>query len=105
MPVRAQEAWLLFDEPAIRRAAGNPRSQIPLDLPALSQIEEIADPKGRLLELLRIASGETGRRRRRFRERAAIHRVAELIEDFIPLRELSAFRAFERDLTEVISIL
>lgn len=33
IPVRMQEAWLLFDEPAIRYAAGNRNGRMPLDLP------------------------------------------------------------------------
>ncbi len=33
VPVRMLEAWLLFDEPALRRAAGNPHGQQPLKLP------------------------------------------------------------------------
>ena len=35
IPVRMQEAWLLFDEAAIRRASGNPNGQIALALPKL----------------------------------------------------------------------
>src|SRR5579872_4460722 len=33
IPVRMQEAWLLIDEQAIRRAAGNPNGKQPLILP------------------------------------------------------------------------
>lgn len=35
VPVRMQEAWLLFDEMAIRTAAGNPRGRQQLPLPLL----------------------------------------------------------------------
>ena len=35
VPVRMTEAWLLLDEMAIRRAAGNPNGRMKLDLPAL----------------------------------------------------------------------
>lgn len=35
VPVRMTEAWLLFDEPAVRAAAGNPAGVVPLDLPAV----------------------------------------------------------------------
>ncbi|MHC5830744.1 MAG: hypothetical protein ACYT04_86055, partial [Nostoc sp.] len=33
IPVRMQEAWLLFDEAALRKAAGNPSGRQPLQLP------------------------------------------------------------------------
>src|SRR5947207_5493239 len=36
IPVRMQEAWLLFDAAAIRRAAGNPNGQENLILPPLN---------------------------------------------------------------------
>lgn len=35
IPVRMTEAWLLFDEVAIRKASGNPRGKQILQLPAL----------------------------------------------------------------------
>src|SRR5947209_4717743 len=38
IPVRMQEAWLLFDVAAIRRAAGNPHGQENLILPQLNRI-------------------------------------------------------------------
>lgn len=57
VPVRMQEAWLLFDETALRKAAGRPTGQHPLGLPKLSEIEQEADPKQRLHTLLRAAGG------------------------------------------------
>jgi hypothetical protein len=102
VPVRAQEAWLLFHEDAIRTAAGNPNGEETLDLPGLSSLENLLDPKRRLHEVLRAASGLGPRRRRSLRLGPAVHRVAELIEDYSPLRVLSAFRAFERELGGVI---
>jgi hypothetical protein len=41
VPVRMQEAWLLFDEKAIRKAAGNENGAIPLAIPAVGDL----DPK------------------------------------------------------------
>jgi hypothetical protein len=35
VPVRMQEAWLLIDEAALRRAAGNPNGPMPLAMPSL----------------------------------------------------------------------
>ena len=67
VPVRMQEAWLLFDESAIRSAAGNPNGKARLELPKLSDVEAIPDPKDRLYQLLKSASGYSGRRLRKFR--------------------------------------
>ena len=44
IPVRATEAWLLLDETAIRRVAGNPGGEQPLQLPKPSQVENVSDP-------------------------------------------------------------
>ena len=57
IPVRMQEAWLLFDEQAIRWAAGNKNGKMPLKLPSLKSIENLPDPKEVLNDLLREASG------------------------------------------------
>lgn len=98
VPVRMQEAWLLFDEPSLRRAADNPRGHMPLPLPSLGEIEAIPNPKALIHELLREASGLRPGRLQRFHTAPRVHRLAELIEDFGPLRGLSAFQALERDL-------
>ncbi len=95
IPVRMMEAWLLFDEQAIREAAENSGSRVELDLPRITRIEEIADPKETLHQALRSASEYTGRRLRKFNVDKAVHRVAESTRDFSPLRQLAAFREFE----------
>ena len=102
IPVRMQEAWLLFNEAAIRRAAGNKNGQMSLPLPALNTIESIPDPKDLLHECLKIASGRTGRRLKKFRPASGAHQIPYFIEDFSPLRSLSAFDAFENDLREAL---
>jgi hypothetical protein len=102
VPVRMQESWLLFDEAAVRAAADNPRGRMPLALPPLRRLEAIPDPKSLLWGLLEEASGLRPGRRRRFEPAPRIHRLAELIEDFSPLRRLSAFRALEEDLQQLI---
>jgi len=102
VPVRMQEAWLLFDEQAIRRAAGNPKGQINLDLPPLPRLETIPDPKRTLYQALRAASGLQGRRLKAFRDAASAYRVVELIEDFSPLRMLPAFAMLEEDTRSVL---
>jgi hypothetical protein len=98
IPVRMTEAWLLTSEQAIRSAADNPNGTIPLELPGRVDIDNMPDPKSLLKDLLVKASGLHGRRRKRFNRGEAVQRVAELIEDFTPLRELSAFREFFRNL-------
>ena len=45
VPVRMQEAWLLFDETALRLAAGRPSGRAPLDLPPPERVEQAADPQ------------------------------------------------------------
>jgi hypothetical protein len=101
VPVRMQEAWLLFDESALRRAAGCPNGAISLQLPPWARLEP--NPKEILHNLLRKASGLKGRRAKSFRPRVCAHRLADLIDDFSPLRNLRAFRALEEDLKAGLS--
>lgn len=51
---------------------------------------------------LRAASGLGARRQQRLRLGQAVHRIAQLIEDFSPLRNLPAFVAFEESLHETL---
>jgi hypothetical protein len=102
VPVRMTEAWLLFDESAIRMAAGNPDGRVNLALPRLERCEEIPDPKALLHEALRTASELTGRRRKKFRPDVQVHRLADLVDDYSPLRRLPAFRALEGDLQAAV---
>lgn len=103
VPVRMTEAWLLFDEKAIRNAAGNPNGKSRVILPALKRLEDLPDPKEVLYQLLRDASELTGRRLRKFNPNRAVHDVANFIEDFSPLRSLSAFQHLEEELLEVLN--
>jgi hypothetical protein len=96
IPVRMTEAWFLHDESAIRRASGNPQGTVPLNLPAVRDVEALPDPKRVLFEALLVATELSGRglkrkRRDRFRMRM---RVAELIDDFEPLVGVPAFDRF-----------
>jgi hypothetical protein len=102
VPVRMQEAWLLFDEAAIRRAANNPNGRQQLDLPAVAKCEMLSDPKDDLHNALRNATGFTGRRRHKFDSHAAALRLADLIDDFSPLRILPPFQHLEMQLTQLI---
>jgi hypothetical protein len=100
VPIRMTEAWLLFDQAAIRRAAGNPYGRSELALPALREVESLPDPKDVLRSALLKASELKGRRLKDFR--TSPRRVAELIRDFSPLRELSAFCQLEDDLASIL---
>lgn len=98
VPVRMHEAWLLFNEDAIRCAAGNPNGRVTLNLPAMRRIEDLANPKEMLHQMLSIASGLTGRRLKRFNSPACAWAVSKYVHDFSQLRQLSAFENLERRL-------
>ena len=100
IPVRMSESWLLCDETAIRKAAGNPNGEQPLNLPRLRDIEGLPDPKNTLHAVLRCASGLSGRRLKAFLPRARL--VANYITDFSMLRRLPAFQRLETDLRNVL---
>ena len=102
IPVRMQEAWLLFDEQAIRWAAGNKNGKMPLKLPSLKSIENLPDPKEVLNDLLREASGLSGRRRKNVPASHYAQRVAEYIEDFTPLRQLTGFQYLQAQIAELV---
>jgi hypothetical protein len=94
------EAWFLHDEEAIRRACGNPRGRVSLDLPNPRGVESLSDPKQTLFDALRTASERHGRRLARLeRELGTMRaRVGELVRDFEPLRAAPAFEEFLREL-------
>ncbi|MFH1748934.1 MAG: hypothetical protein ABIG44_18025 [Planctomycetota bacterium] len=104
IPVRMTEAWLLISETAIRKAAGNPNGDVALDLPLLTRLEQLPDPKEVLRDLLVIAAQFTGRRRNKFKKELAwrCQRVADQITDFSPLQNLPAFRSFEQDTRRIL---
>jgi len=102
VPVRMLEAWLLISEKALRIAAGNPNGQIFLNMPQVRELENLSSPKKTLYELLRQASGLTGRRQERFLAPSKVHRVAEFIEDFSLLRTLHAFALLEKEVENFI---
>ncbi len=102
IPVRLQEAWLLFNESAIRKAAGNPNGKQPLLLPHFTRLEDQPDPKESLYELLRTASGLVGRRLKKLSVPRCAYRVSEFISDFSPLRRLPAFQHLESEVERMI---
>jgi hypothetical protein len=98
VPVRMTEAWLLIDEPAIRSAADNPNGIKNLNLPAIRNLEKIADPKRVLQEALLRACGLNAGRRSRFDVQRRIHRVPQYLDDFSPLMALPAFQILQHDI-------
>ncbi|WP_437588649.1 hypothetical protein [Sorangium sp. So ce1000] len=100
VPIRMTEAWLLFDEAAIRRAAGCPNGSMALNLPALKNVEAVSDPKEVLRQTIKVASNLSGRRRAQIH--IDIRRLADLIDDFKPLRAISSFRAFEESMCNAL---
>lgn len=104
VPVQETEAWLLLDEEEIKRAAGNPSSSANLNLPGSAHIERVASPKDVLYEALLEASGTTGRRRERFRQRlpaAAAHLLRRLPVQG-EIERLPAWQRFRDDLRDAI---
>lgn len=104
IPVRMQEAWLLFDEFALRQAAGNPHGRQDLKLPPLARLESLANPKKVLYDLLRHASGRSGRRLAQLGVSTCAQRVTQFITDFSPLRRLSAFNELEREIVQIAEL-
>ena len=102
VPIRMQEAWLLFDEAAINHAAGNPSNHESLNLPSINQLEDLSDPKTELHERLKQASNLGRRRLATFQVSQRAHRVTQFVKDFSPLRRLSAFAALEYELQQII---
>lgn len=92
----------MIDEAAIKTAAGNRRYASELELPPVNRLEEIPDPKNLLNDLLRQASDLNRRRQRSFRVAKHARLVTEFIEDFSPLRQLSAFAALEEEVSSAV---
>lgn len=82
-------------------AAGNPNGTAHLVLPAINKLERISDPKRELIGLLEQASGLNRRRLRKFRPHSAIHTLAENIEDYSALRNLTSFQNLEFELNQI----
>ncbi len=98
IPIRMTEAWLLFDESAIRSAAGNPNGTQDLGLPRIDRLEDLPDPKAVLHQALTTASGLNARRRGTFPVHQRVHRIADYLDDYSRLEALSAFRSLQADI-------
>lgn len=107
VPVRMTEAWLLLDEPAIRQAADNPYGRMPLNLPAPSAVERIADPKATLESALLRARGNRGRRRRIDRQDfpGRRRRLLQNLPVDGPLEQLPSWTRFRDDTIAAVQLL
>ena len=105
VPVRMTEAWILLDEEAIRRVAGNPRGRQPLDLPRPARIEDDPNPKKTLEDALVAAGGHQGHRRKKFRKKFAAHR--RILLEQLPvggaLNEVPAWVRLKHEVVEFVS--
>jgi hypothetical protein len=104
IPIRMMETWLLINKDAIKRAAGNRSYQGSIAIPPLKTLESIKNSKELLHNILRVSSGLKGRRLSAFNPHAAVHRVAEYIDDYSSLRQLYAFQFFENDLKQKVDL-
>lgn len=106
IPVKMTEAWLLIDEQAIRKAAGNPNGKEELPMPSIHELESLPNPKTKLYELLEKASGLKGRKRRlsKFKTKDAAKWVPEYIDDFSALDNLPAFQKLRGDVSLIINL-
>ncbi len=102
IPVRMTEAWLLFDESAIRFAAGNRNGQNSLQLPDPRTVENLPDPKAELYRLIQEASDLHGRRLKQLNPRERVRHITAVVSDFSPLRSLAAFRILEADIARFV---
>jgi len=102
IPIKMVESWLLFNEDAIRKVVGNPKGRQELNLPKISEIKKIVDPKEILEKLLTSASFPNRRGKRVNIPSNYCVRIAEEINDFAPLRNLSAFQELEKELTYIL---
>ncbi len=98
VPIKMMETWLLIDADAIKKAAGNRNFSNNIILPLIKNLEKEKEPKKLLHKILKETSGLKGRNLKKFNTDKAVHLVAENIEDYSPLRQLEAFKAFEAQL-------
>ncbi|MEU2041732.1 hypothetical protein [Nocardia niwae] len=100
IPVRMTEAWLLLDEGAIRRVAGNPRGRTNLNLPSVRKIESVPDPKQLLQQCIITAADCTGRRREQVAKRFSEHRrqLLRSIDCSGPITQLPSWQQLVKDI-------
>lgn len=105
IPIKMMEAWLLIDEMAIKKAAGNKNYNNQVNLPPVNKLEMLKEPKEILHDLLKQVSGLKSRRLKNFNVHQAVHLITEYTTDYRLLRQLNAFNKFEEDLKNVVNSL
>jgi hypothetical protein len=70
----------------------------------IKTLDALPNPKKILYDLLKEASGLKGRQLHKFQPNQYVHQVAESIEDFSLLRQLSAFQALEAEIQSLLSV-
>lgn len=104
IPVQETEAWLLLDEPEIRRVADNPRGTIELDIPSAQRVENISNPKEHLHEVILRASEHTGRRYKKTKQK--VPQKCQLILDELdpkgPVCEIPSWKQMFSDLESAL---
>ncbi len=103
VPIVMMESWLLFDESAIKKAAGNRNYRGKINLPSIKKIERESQTKEILHNILRECSGLKNRQLNKFNVHKAVHIVSENIQDFSPLRQLHAFNTLEMDVKHAVN--
>jgi hypothetical protein len=103
IPIKMTETWLLINEEAIKKAAGNPNYKGTILLPRTAALENEPNPKELLFSLLENASGLKGRNLDKFNTGWARYLVAENIEDFSILRALRSFQQLEGDVKDAVN--
>lgn len=103
------EAWLLLDETAIRKHAGNPNGRQPLGLPKPKHVEQRANPKELLREAL-IRACTPGRQQRELRSgNEDFGRIRRRLFDDLdihgPVTQLSAWQALVEDTKAALTAL
>lgn len=102
IPVRMLEAWFLFEKSAIQKAAGNPNGRNLLNLPDVSSLENLPNPKKLLFDLIKESSGRSGVRLKKLNLHRCAFLVSNFIDDFSPLRSLNAFQSLEMELVTTL---
>lgn len=105
VPVQEIEAWLLLNEAAIRRVAGKPRGSNNLELPSAGRVESLRNPKEALNRKILAASGKTGRRRERIKERldSMCYQLLRDLPTGGPLEQVPAWARLKRDTKKCIA--
>lgn len=102
IPVRMVEAWFLFNVLAIRKAAGNPNGRNSLNLPYIHLLEDLPNPKKCLFNFIKDSSGRSGVRLKKLNVHQCAFLVSKFIEEFSPLRRITAFQRFEQELVTTL---